>query len=418
MSDTLDNHIPVASKEKGDSIGEIDFDKVKSVLRKNIIWIILIIALTNVAAYLTIRWTKPFYQSDSQIKLDIKSEASALGINNLVDQTIDNISGEIELIQSRLFFDKVIDAVDIGISYHTIGNILTDEKYKQAPFSVEYSLENPGYYNRRIYVTILDKNTFQLSLKNDDDKEAKSYEFGEKIALNGLELSIKLSEAYIENSDNAYFFIIHSRAALLDYLQKNTIVQPLNLNAKTIRISFKDHNPLKAHDLVNAIDTLYLKYSDEEKNRANKQKIDWLDGELKQIEGRLEQFENYFENFTITNKTTNLKSDVDETIKMINELDSQRFVTTRKIGEVKDLRKKIALDQEILVRQSFYPANIIRSLEELSTLVSEREKLSLSYTEVSFTVQKKEQEISLLKQSIEKQLKDLEDQWTSELEEL
>ena len=75
-----------------------------------------------------------------------------------------------------------------------------------------------------------------------------------------------------------------SREVLLDYLSRNLTAEPLNFNANTIRLSFKDNNAFKAQAILNKIDTLYLQYSNEQKNLANKQKIDWLSNELHQIE--------------------------------------------------------------------------------------------------------------------------------------
>ena len=109
-----------------------------------------------------------------------------------------------------------------------------------------------------------------------------------------------------------YFFIINSRDLLLDYLLTNLTAEPLNFNANTIRISFKDHNAFKAQDILNKIDTLYLQYSNEQKNLANKQKIDWVSNELVTIENKMEGYENYFENFTLQNKTNNLDDDLKE----------------------------------------------------------------------------------------------------------
>ena len=47
----------------------IDRDKLTMTIRKNLVWIILIFAVANLAAYLTIRWTKDIYESYSELKL-------------------------------------------------------------------------------------------------------------------------------------------------------------------------------------------------------------------------------------------------------------------------------------------------------------------------------------------------------------
>ena len=119
--------------------------------------------------------------------------------------------------------------------------------------------------------------------------------------------------------------------SLIKYLENNISVEPLNLTANTIRISFRDHNRFKARDLVNAIDTIYLRYTKETKNKANQQKIDFLDDQLLLTQSKLQDYESYFESFTIRNKTTNVQTDLDNTIK--------GYIIARLAG--RGIRKKI-----------------------------------------------------------------------------
>ena len=91
------------------SVENIDWQKFRSVFRRNFFVIILILITTNLLAYLYIRYTKPLFESYSDLKLEVKSEATSLGLTQFPDNSnINNISGEIELINSRLFFNKVI----------------------------------------------------------------------------------------------------------------------------------------------------------------------------------------------------------------------------------------------------------------------------------------------------------------------
>ena len=87
----------------------IDWIKLRSVIRRNWIGVFIILFITNSAGWVYLRYTKPIFESSSELKLDIKSEASSLGLTRFSDPyNIDNLSGEIELINSRLFFNKVI----------------------------------------------------------------------------------------------------------------------------------------------------------------------------------------------------------------------------------------------------------------------------------------------------------------------
>src|SRR5205823_7895240 len=90
----------------------IDLEKLRTVFRNNLMWVLLIFFACNAGAYLITRWTKDIYESESELKLDIKRDATELGIKNaLQDPDRDIISGEIEQIKSKLFFSKIIDSL-------------------------------------------------------------------------------------------------------------------------------------------------------------------------------------------------------------------------------------------------------------------------------------------------------------------
>jgi len=379
----------------------IDWDKFKSVFRRNAFWIIALIGVCNLGAYLYIRYTKPMYESYSDLKLEVKSEAISLGLSRFQDNyNINNMSGEIELINSRLFFNKVIDAVDINLQYFTHGKILDDEKYKHSPFKVDYLLEDPSFYHKPFNVLFLGNNQFKLEYADGENTISNNYEFGQVISKDGFRFQIYKTPYFSEElMEERFYFVINTHESLIDYFEENITVEPLNLNANSIRISFKDHNKYKAFDLVNAIDTLYLNYTSQEKNQANESRIDYLNEQLSETAKILEEFEDYFENFTIDNKTVDLDQDVKTTLGFINSLDSQRFELRARITHVEKLEEQIITEEleNINIKRNYIPADLVRKLEVLDRLHFEYEQLGLAYKENTYAFERKTQELNLVR---------------------
>jgi len=399
------NHIPSFQN----SAEGIDFNKMRIVLRQYWLWIITIFVAANLTAFMIIRYTKDLYQSESEIKLDIKQDASELGISEFLPerQKVNMISGEIETIQSKLFLSRVIDSLNLHVSYFSIGQFLNTELYTSSPFTVEYQIQNQAYYNTPIAIEPLPNNQYELTL----GKSTKSIigNFNEPLHLDGVSLWIKKkpdSEFYPENS---YSFVINSRDILLDYISKNLTVEPIKFDANTIRVSFKDSNPFKARDLVNGIDSLYLAFSHDQKNLANKQKIDWLSNELSTIEKQMESYETYFENFTLTNKTSNLEIDLKRTIELIHRIDSQRFEINRKIIELNQLIDALANPELFLSlnQKAMFPEYLNKNLEKLQELYFEMDRMKLSYNENTFAFKQKQSEIETLRNRAFTQLTEL-----------
>ena len=398
------------------NIDKIDIDKLVKMFRKNL-WIILLIFIaTNLTAYLTLRWTKDIYQSSSELKLDIKQDATALGIKQIVeDQSRNIVAGEIEQMRSKLFFSRVLDSLDLWVSYYSIGNILEFEMYRGSPFHIEHALTDERYMDQPIYFDFLENNRYKIQVgESGEEKEAP---LGEPITLSGGTVTASLAGSAQPDFENHFFFTINSRARLVDFLSANLKIEPINFDANTIRVSLQDFNPLKVFTVVNKIDSVYLHYSNEQKNRANKQKIEWLNKELTQVEIKMQNFENYFENFTLKNKSSNVDSDLKKTIFMINKLDSQRFELSKKLTEL-DLLTEDLTNGRLSASRSSLPDYINKEIGEVEKIVQDQKRLTLSYKDNTYAYQKKENELSSAKTHLFTQVRELKKNWMNSLVEL
>jgi tyrosine-protein kinase Etk/Wzc len=398
------------------SSDSIDFNKLKVIIKNNWPWLVLVLIVINSVAYLFIRYTKNIYESDSELKLDIQSNASQLGIKTIVEnQNVNIVSGEIEIIGSKLFLNRVLDNSNFDVSFYSVGRVLKEELFNKGPASVTFLNRDHNLYNFPIYYREIDRAKFSLQPGENGDEIIGYY--GNKILVNGLELVLHRNNDFRKGDEIGYYFVINSRDVLLDYLSRNLTAEPLNYNANTIRISFKDHNPFKAQAVLNKVDTLYLNYSYEQKNQVNKQKIDWLTNELSHIEGRMENYENYFENFILENKTSDLDNDLKNTITAINRIDSQRIDLTRRVTELNQLTEGLT-QGEFLFPLSLYqslPQTVIAKLDLLQQLQIEQDRLKLSYHEITFAYRQKQNEIETLQRKTLEQLNDLKKNWLKKL---
>ena len=407
-------------QNQSNAVEGIDFNKLRIAFRDNWLWILVIFFVVNFTAYLFIRYTKNLYESSSDLKLDVKQEATEFGIKSAIeDQNLNLISGEIEIIQSRLFLSMILDSAELDISYFSIGRVLNEELYQSLPFYVSYSPNPRNLYNVPIYFEE-EKEKNEFTLRIGDNGEAIRGRYNIPLLVSNVTLTITKNESFARGDEVGYFFVINSRDVLLDYLLTNLTAEPLNFNANTIPVSFKDHNAYKAQDILNKIDTLYLQYSNDQKNLANKQKIDWVSTELIRIEDRMESYETYFENFTLQNKTNNLDDDLKKTVAAINRIDSQRYDLSRKANALDDLLNNLK-SQNFLIsfaqRQSLPPA-VSKNLDALEQLHYEIERIKLSHSEITFAFRQKQKEADALKEKMFNQITELKSNAVENLAEL
>jgi tyrosine-protein kinase Etk/Wzc len=400
----------------------IDFNKLRVIIWDNILWIVLIFVIANAVAYLVIRYTKDLYLSVSEIKLDVKNDATELGITRLATaepQNADLISGEIEIIRSKLFLNIALDSIKIDVGYFSKGDVLTHELFNNTPYFIDHTPGATSYLNTPIYLEETGTNTFSLTL-GESGKEIKG-QFYVPLQINDLQITVRKNIEFIPGEDEIdFFFVIHSRDVLLNYLIRNLSVTPLNFYAKTIQVAFKDNNPEKAQAIVKIVDGIYVRYSHEQKNLANKQKIDWLNNELRGIESKMEGFENYFKQFTLQNKTNNLDDDLKKTVNTINQIDSQRYALTRQITEINQLidglqNKKFFISPGL---RATLPEYMFRNLDQVQELLLQQEKLKLSYHEVTFAYRELDKDIENHTRHANEQLSALKADWLKKMQEI
>lgn len=393
--------------EEEDVLGGIDLVKILSIVRKNVVWILLIPALCLFGGYMYLRYTSPVYESSSTIKLEIKQKANMLGI---VDPTqnegMANISGEIELIRSKLIYDEVISRMDIGISYYAYGRsrIKNEERYLSSPFQVEVLRTDGFAYDRPFDLTILDENQFVLAYTSNGQEVSYPGKFGQPLKTEVAEIIVRKTSFYDqETSNTSYYFVLNSIDALNGYLSNNLRVDVVNPAANIIGIFFKDKNIRKAHDIVNIIDSVYLSKTKELKNKANKQKIAFLEEQLKRTEDKLQEHESQLEQFVVRNKSTDVGADVSKYAGKIDELIQAKSELAIQMTLLNRLQELIDNKGDL---STFVPSVPLLPDPQLQTytndinrLQQERAMLASTTRETTFAFQSKEKQIRLARES-------------------
>jgi len=394
------------------SFDSLDIEKLKSVFIKSLPFTILFLIICVSISVVALRYTKQLFQSNSVLQLDIKSDAKVFGFKNF-GEDINDLAREIEIIKSNLFLSKVAQTLDFDVSYYQYGDLLYEERYGNSPFKVNVIHNAPHINNKPIDFEIKDSRSYILRYECGGIVIEKEFLFNETVSTEDLTIVAQLSADYDPDIDNRYFFTLNTHGKMLGYINSSLSVEPLDFKAKTISISFKDHNKQKAHDIVYAIDTLYIYFTQLEKNKATNQKINFLDEQLGQTETKLTELESYFENFTIDNRTTNLDANLAKTIVMLEQLDSQRFIIQRKAQAYDEVYDNIINEENFNFNSattSFLPAEIKQEINRLNVLLQEREALLSSYNKNTFAYQKKGQEINFLKERITSYIETARDQ--------
>ncbi|NMM47386.1 GumC family protein [Marinigracilibium pacificum] len=399
----------------------VDWEKFLTIFRKSIPFVILIIALAVSAAVFYVRYIPPLFESSSELKLDVKEETAVIGFG--IDPQKNNmnaLSGEMELLRSKVFFSRLIDSLDIDVTIRTtFGNFKNEERYKNKPFKVAYKASGSEIFNRLFNVHISSMTNYELSYDLGGVSQKFNGVFGKPLVINSGVITLTLTENYAKGEGfDDYSFIINSRESQIGYIQNSLKVEAQSLAANTIKITFTDNDKYKAYDVVNAIDSLYLEYSREQKMQANKQKIAFLEEQMSNTAQNLENYENYFENFTIENQTVDLQQDMSKAIGFLNELDSQKRALRIYKIKIDKVQSQLENDDQLeigsLTLENF-PKTITELIININTLENERLQLLEKYNENTYAVRKLNNELNVYRGELNDQLAYLEKNVNEEL---
>jgi capsular exopolysaccharide synthesis family protein len=378
----------------------VDFFKLKTILKKNLPWAFLVISITVLVAFLYVRYTNVKFQSYAELKLNKRSEASVFGFNPLGEESsnLNSLSGEVELIRSKLFLKQVIEKLPLDVNYHVIGRFKNEERYKFTPFRVSYE-ESCANFGQKFYVDIVDEQNFKISI-NPDNGNWLNQKFGEYFTFEGCTYKLETTSYFFKTED--LFFTISSSENLMSYVESKLSVAPENLSANTIKITFEDYNPYKVQAIVEKVSELYTEYSKEQKNRANQLKIEFLNKQLKQTENELGNYETYIEDFTIENKTVNPSEDVSRLISEMVKMDSILYGINYQLGEIQNIQNQLEKDTLSFSEINYLvlPSNMQPLFEEFSELKQQYQLTKTRYKNESQVLLQRKMEINAMKDRI------------------
>ena len=309
---------------------EFDVTRMLVIVRKNLVWMVTIFTFSILGAFFFIRYTKPVFESRSQIKLDLKSEASAIGLSK-GESSMEEFSGaskligEVEFIKSQLVIKSVVAKSNLQIGYFVLGDILFEERFQTSPVQLEYSVIDPSMFNQRINISIQSASGYSYSYLWGEELIEGNASFGNTVTTDGIVFKINKSPNWInEIVGNDMFCVVYSQQFTEGYISQSLTVDIDNVDAKILSIGFKDFNKYKAAYIVDLVDSVYLEQTIELKTSKQEKTLDFLKSSLGRTEQNLLNAENDLEKFLEKNKTGEVKSIYDRVYTKIEELEKEK----------------------------------------------------------------------------------------------
>ena len=278
-------------------------------------------------AFLNNRYTVPEY-SVSTTLLIRDDNNTQLGAENLLEgleifSGKKNLKNEIVILNSYSITEKVIQELNLGLSYFQHGLFQTHELFDNSPFIVTLDSTHNQITGVEFEVIIINEKSFQLNASIKDRHPYnlisekfnktllanidinKEYQFEEEITSPYYSFKISKSIFFqadkIKDAGKTYSFKLHEIDKLAHNLINNIKINPINKETSILKLNIKASNPRKNIQILDKITDIYIRSGLDEKNIMAINTIHFIDKQLNEIQDSLSFIENQLEVFKLQN---------------------------------------------------------------------------------------------------------------------
>lgn len=380
------------------------------ITRKNIFWVFLFVSIALAGAFVYIRYTPPVYESNTIIQIKQENNMSkVLELDKL--QEMQDISGEIELLRSKVILRKVLAKLPLQVAYYNQGTVLQYELYKSSPYQVEIISFDSTFINIPVFIEFENDKKFTLEYKFLGKEYSVNGETGKSLFAEHFNVIITVTDfnsiAQQQNAvkQNAQFFKFNNIENLTNQYVRNLEVKLLNSAAKTVQIVFKDFNALKAADIVNGIAEEYISYDVERKSESAKNVLAFIDDQLSFVYDRLKDSETSIQNFKTENKLINNKDLITTNIERLSVIENEIMnveLEERVLQEIEESIRKSEKEMDVyniipLLTGTKFEDNLSSMVKQLQDLLMQKETYYFDATKSSPQVKALDYKIDIQK---------------------
>jgi capsular exopolysaccharide synthesis family protein len=379
---------------------EIDIKEVFHTLYRYKYMILLFTFLFTLGSVYYAYFKPNIYQATSIVEMGVKESTAATDIVNMAMESANvDVETEMRIIKSRFLVEEALENVDL-VQYFYIEKAYKKIEiyYKDVPFEVGL-LKG---YNVLFVLHPVNKETYRLEVHEDDQitwSYNKIHHYGEEVRTAHFQINIAHKKDV--NITQKYAFYFRSKYKLANrVLQNLTVTQEMKSNI--LSLSYEDTVPQRAQDFVNALTQAYIHQSVERKTREAKQKLAFIDGQMKQITEnlrnsavKLEEFKKSSNTVSLSAKAQNILSQMNTYETELNQISMQEemldiLYTVVKKGKNIETISLAGLDME--------NSSLGKLITELQESILERKLLREDYTNMHPTVRKLSNKIRQIKQ--------------------
>ncbi|TCD01975.1 polysaccharide biosynthesis tyrosine autokinase [Pedobacter frigidisoli] len=364
----------------------------------------IVLSMALLAAIFYTKVSKPTYEIKATLLIKDQKKApdqqSALHEIDMYNSS-KIVENEIEILSSKKLSQEVVNDLRLWIGYEKVNGFMSStDLYKASPVNFNLLGASGNYAPEGLDIVIKNDKTFLLKMPSGELKEmgfSKNYttELGEW----RLDATNNLNQ-YINSTIKIK--VMDPDQVAIQYQKGINVILPNKL-AAAIDLSLNDTNAERGKDVLNRLIYHYNLAEAVEKNRETKSTLDFLDRRLASLTGDLTNAEKGIEDFKSTRGLTDLSSDSKISLENMQANDLKLMEVNIQLNVIEGVERYVNSPQnqgKAPATSGITDAALSSSIEKLSVLQLQREKLLATTPETNPDFEAINRQISSTKMAI------------------
>ncbi|MFD0975732.1 GumC family protein [Salinimicrobium gaetbulicola] len=340
-------------------------------------WLVLGCLLGLAIAYLYNRYTIPEFATESSMMVLSNEKNNVVGalpsggasVLAFSENTLDN---QIETLKSKRLVEKVVDELDLNVSYFEEGNVIAVEVYKNSPLIIEFLSPEKVVHESYLNINVTPETADTFTLVEEDLEYSKVHNYGEPIELNGLKFVIKPRKEEVRTKNTLNIQVKPLRYVANELVYKMTIYPKGKAN-DILTLFIHGAVPAKSQDFLNSLMFHFNADGVADKRQVAENTAAFIQERLEIISQELDSVEGGIADFKRENRIMDVSSSAGEYMSKSYQAEGEIFKleTERMILDA----LKDALNSAEPYR--LLPSNMGTSEGGISSLISEYNTLVL-----------------------------------------
>lgn len=291
--------------------------------------IALSLAVCLLYAYIYLKKYTPIYQINATLLIKDDKKVNSQVLEKLDMQSNSKmVENEMEVLKSRALLGRVVDNLNLTISYWIEGDARDVELYTDRPITVNATELTEFAYSNPLYIKAGPGRKYQLL--DHDRNSLGSFEYSQLVKNQYGKFRVFDKDSSQDTHQAPLKVVFQSRDMMINTFTAQLQINLLNYESSLISIGLENSLPKKGKDILTKLLDEYAFTTLEDKNREAANTLRFIEERLKLITAELGDVEQNVEQFRRTKGIADLSSEanlflskVEENDSKLNELDIQ-----------------------------------------------------------------------------------------------